>query len=127
MYPFCYGKGFFSHSCDLMSFFLPIRANGGRAAAFILRCRIESSWLAGRQTDGGGRPFFSWMTHSVVLHYWDPETITLLSRVPPQPPLSRNHVWAGKVCRGKLLHVFTPHTMGLIGDRREEKEEDEYM
>lgn len=69
-----------SHCCNLMSCFCLLKQRVTVLQRLrpnvILRCRIDSSWLADRQT--GERPF-SWMTHSVVLHYWDPETITRLS------------------------------------------------
>ncbi|CAB1459953.1 unnamed protein product [Pleuronectes platessa] len=51
-------------------------AEGGDRGLVLFR-RIESSWPADTQTRGE-RPV-SWMTHSVVLHYWDQETITRLS------------------------------------------------
>lgn len=84
----------------------------------ILRCRIESSWLADRQT--GERPF-SWMTHSVVLHYWDPETITRLSKCcrghrSPEPCL-------GRACppRGIVFMFYVTHNKTDRRDRKRER------
>lgn len=72
----------------------------------ILRCRTESSWLADRQT--GERPF-SWMTHSVVLHYWDPETITLLSKC------CHGHCFPKPYLQRGLSSCFMLYTIKLIG------------
>lgn len=64
--------------------FLPFKAKGGRARAFegvVLFWGVglnPAGWTADTHTQKGERPF-SWMTHSVVLHYWDPGTITRLS------------------------------------------------
>lgn len=105
-----------SHCCHLMSCLCLLKERVVMLQRLrpnvILRCRIDSSWLADRQT--GERPF-SWMTHSVVLHYWDPETITLLSKCchghcSPKPRL-------GAAClqRG-LSSCFMLYTIKLIGE-----------